>query len=237
VLADADDGLAARLLYIWPEPVPIVPLADRGDDDASRRREMLVLAARRLRALAMGTDANGTPTPRTLRFDSDARTLFDELRREAMTHARRASGLAAGWAGKNPGRALRLALVYEILTWAARDDAEPTHVSAEAVARAGAYLDYAANMLDRVTAGLALTAADADAAFLARYLLAMRPARLNERGIYQMSGFAWTRDRRRRAAALALLDHAGWIRRPAHVGPGRPRGDWEVSPRLGKVKP
>ena len=72
---------------------------------------------------------------------ADARELFDEVRREWMERARMSSGQAAGWAGKNPGRTLRLALAYEMLTWAARDDADPTHVSFEAVARAGAYLD------------------------------------------------------------------------------------------------
>ena len=38
---------------------------------------------------------------------------LDELRREAMERARSARGLAAGWHGKTPGGALRLALVFE----------------------------------------------------------------------------------------------------------------------------
>jgi hypothetical protein len=63
-------------------------------------------------------------------------------------------------------------------------------VSADAIARAGAYLDYACDMLDRVTAGLALTEPEADAAMIARHLLATRPTRLNERELYQSPGFA-----------------------------------------------
>src|ERR1700692_4585314 len=39
VLADADDGLAARFLYVSPEPTPIARLINRGDDDAGKRRE------------------------------------------------------------------------------------------------------------------------------------------------------------------------------------------------------
>jgi hypothetical protein len=35
VLADADDGLTARLVFIWPEPPPITKLSDRGDKDAA----------------------------------------------------------------------------------------------------------------------------------------------------------------------------------------------------------
>src|SRR5262249_35472365 len=122
--------------------------------------------------------------------------------------------------------------VYEMLAWVARDGIEPATVSADAVARAGGYLDYAAGMLDRVTAGLAIGQAEADAAVIARYLLTTRPKRLNERTLYQTAGYAWGRNAGRRAAALAVLDHAGWIRRPPVEGLGRPRGDWDVSPRL-----
>jgi hypothetical protein len=180
----------------------------------------------------MGADDYGVPAPLALQLDSDARALFDELRRDAMASARKAVGLAAGWHGKNPGRALRLALVYQLLAWAARDDAEPVSVSADAVARAGGYLDYAAAMLDRVAAGLAIGRAEADAAIIARHLLARGARRINERELYQTAGYHWARDRQRRAAALALLDHVGWIRRPEDTGQGRPRSDWDVSPRL-----
>jgi hypothetical protein len=196
---------------------------------------MLITAARRIRALAMGTDDHGTPAPRALRLDADARDLFDELRCDAMTRARNASGLAAGWAGKNPGRALRLALVFEMLAWTARGDAEPTSVSADSVARAGDYLDYASGMLNRVTAGLSIGRAEADAAVLARHLLAMHTTRINERELYQTAGFGWARDKKRREAALNLLERAGWIRPLNASGYGRPRGDWEVSPRLHEV--
>jgi Protein of unknown function (DUF3987) len=231
-LADADDGLTARLMYVWPDPAPITPLTDHGDADAARRQNLFVSAARRLCALAMGTGDHGTPTPRTVSLRGDARRLIDELRHEAMTRAREFSGLAAGWAGKNPGRALRLALVYELLSWATRDSAEPASVSADTVARAGEYLDYAAGMLDRVTAGLAITRPETDAASIGRHLLRTRAACLNERALYQSAGFAWARDAERLGAALALLVHAGWIRTPTAKGRGRPRSDWQVSPRL-----
>jgi hypothetical protein len=59
-----------------------------------------------------------------------------------------------------------------------------------------------------------------------------KPARLNERVLYQTAGFAWARESERRAPALAVLEKAGWIRRPGADRLGRPRGDWEVSPRL-----
>lgn len=196
-LAEADDGLCARLIYIWPEPMPIEPLKKCSDADARQRREKLVAAARHLRALKMGADEYGAPAPRALLLDANAFRLFDEQQQEAKRVARMvsSSGFSAGWHGKNPGRALRLALVFELLTWAARGDAEePASVSADAITRAGDYLDYAAAMLDRVTAGLAIGRAEADAANIARLLLATRSTRLNERELYQSAGFRWARE-------------------------------------------
>jgi hypothetical protein len=237
-LADADDGLAARLIYVWPEPSPIAPLCERGDADAAHRRTMLQRAARQLRGLLMGTDDHGTPAPRGLRLDADARSLYEEIRQDAILRARSAHGLAGGWAGKTPGRALRFALDYELLAWAARDDGapEPASVSANSMARAGEYIDYADSMLDRVLGGVAIGRAEADAAAIARHILARVPAQhrapLNERTLYQTPGYTWARDAKRRADALDVLDRAAWIRRLSAAGHGRPRGDWQVSPRL-----
>ena len=242
-LAAADDGLPERFIFIWPDPAPIAPLCERGDTDAAQRRNTLDTAATRLHALKMGADDQGDPTPIALQLDRDAFRLFDEQRQEAMWRARAASGLAAGWHGKNPGRLVRLALVFEHLAWAACDDGttEPASVSADAVARAGGYIDYAATIFERVIAGLAITRAQADAAQIARHVLAIAQAAplqtkslkpLNERTLYQMRAFSWARDRERRTEALKVMQDAGWLRPPQADGPGRPRGDWQVNPRI-----
>ncbi len=241
-LADADDGLPARFIYIWPEPAPIAPLPKGDAADAAQRRHMLEKAAHKLHVLKMGADKDGWPAPIAVQLDDDALRLFDEQRQDAMRRARAASGLAAGWYGKNPGRALRLALVFEFLAWAARDDGapEPVGVSADAVARAGGFLDYAAAMFERVIEGLAITNAQADAAQIARHVLAIARAAppherlnpLNERNLYQHRGFNWARDARRRNKAFDILYDAAWVRRPQTEGHGRPRGDWQVNPRI-----
>jgi len=149
-----------------------------------------------------------------------------------MLRACTSRGLAAGWHGKTPARALRLALVYEYLGWGHGAGCEPGAVSADAMARAAGYLDYAAAMLDRVTAWLAIGPAEADAAMIARHILATGARALNERALYQLPGWSWLRDRERRAEALRALADAGWIRPTERPGQGRPRGDWDVSPRL-----
>jgi hypothetical protein len=98
--------------------------------------------------------------------------------------------------------------------------------------RAGGYLDYLAAMLDRVTAGLAIGRDEADAAVIARHIFSIRPDSLNERILYQQPGWSWLRDRERRADAMRVLADAGWMRPALQTGSGRPRGDWQVSPRL-----
>ena len=241
-LSDTDDGLPARFIFIWPKLVPIAPLSKCSARDAADRRDTLEKAARRLQTLKMGADCHGEPTPIALRLDDKAFALFDEQRQEAMHQARAASSLAGGWHGKNPGRLLRLALVFELLAWAARYGApEPASVSADAVVRAGGFIDYAAAMFERMITGLAIGRAEADAAQIARQVLAnagAAPAKpLNERSLYQRAGFSWARDAERRADALAVLSEAAWLRRPQSDGHGRPRGDWQVNPRLVEAKP
>jgi hypothetical protein len=230
VLAGPDDGLTARILYVWPKPPPIAPL-DGEDSTAGARRHRLLSTARRLHGIAIDGDP-ANPTPCILRLEDDARWLFDELRQEAMGRARSSRGLAGGWHGKTPGRALRLALVYELLAFGGGSGPEPRSVSADAMARAAGYVDYAAAMLDRVTAGLAIRRPEADAAVIARHIRATRATALNERELYQRPGWAWLRDGERRADALRVLADSGWIRPAASSGQGRPRGAWDVSPRL-----
>ena len=183
-----------------------------------------IKAAERLHALELGADDHGAPTPLALSLDTDARKLFDEQRQETMRRARATAGLTAGWHGKNPDRLLRLALVFEHMTWAARGGVEPARVAADAVARAGGYIDYATAMFERVITGLAVTRAQKPPH--------SRLKPLNERSLYQQRGFAWARDAERRGEAFAVLRDAGWLRPPQGDGHRRPRGDWQVNPRV-----
>jgi hypothetical protein len=184
----------------------------------------------------MCVDATGEPAPALLRLDRNALALFDELRQEAMQRARSSRGLAGGWHGKTPGRAFRLALVYELLTWSAHHGSEPHAISADAMARAGGYLDYLAAMFDRTTAGLAIGRDEADAAAIARNILSTRPTTLNERALYQLPGWSWLRENGRRANAMRVLADAGWTRHATRTGMRRPRGDWQISPRLWETR-
>jgi hypothetical protein len=95
-LAGADDGLAARFAYIWPDPPPISKLSSELDEAMRDRRHRLLDAARRLHGLKMCVDPAGEAAPGLLRLDRRAHALFDELRQEAMERARSSRGLAGG---------------------------------------------------------------------------------------------------------------------------------------------
>jgi hypothetical protein len=142
----------------------------------------------------MEADSTGEPNPVRLRLDRSALALFDDLRQEAMQRARSSSGLASGWHGKTPGRALRLSLVFQLLAWSGVHGSEPRMISGDAMARAGCYLDYLAAMFDRVTAGLPIRRDEADAATTARHILSARATMLSERMLYQLPGWSWLRD-------------------------------------------
>jgi hypothetical protein len=247
VLSGSDDGLVARVLFVWSELEPIASIREFGATDAAERRVWLRAVSDNLRSLPMGQDSQGQPAPIALRLDAEAFRLFDEQRRDAMQRSRSTSGIAAGWYGKNPGRLLRLALVFELLSRAVSKDnaSEVAIVSADSLARAGAFLDYAAEMLERVLGGLAVGRAEVDAAQIARHVLAIawtaashaQLEPLNERSLYQQRGFGWARVSKRRQEAFKILTEAGWIRQAQTDVKGRPRGDWSVNPRILEATP
>ena len=233
-LTGADDGLAARFGYVWPETLPYEDLNNEHDATADKRRTLLLTAARRLHGLDWDADDRGESIPQVIPLDADGFKLLNEIRREAMAKSRAAHGLAAGWHGKTPGRVLRLALVVEHLNWSMRDEDSPPPeiVTGESVAYAGAYLDYLAAMFERVLAGLKIDATERDAAIVARLLVDEKPLKINERENYQRAGFSFLRDKETRRSVFKALSDAGLVRPSTKTGKGRKAGDWDVNPAI-----
>jgi Protein of unknown function (DUF3987) len=240
-LAGADDGLAARFLFIWPDPVQyrdltILSYQERTASEA--RAKQLVTAGQRLRSLHMGIGERGEPVPVLLELSPEAFDLLNDIRRVAHDQSRSSRGLAAGWHGKTPARALRLALVFEFLEWALGDDRTPapTVISAKSMEYAGNFLEYAGDMLDRVLAGFFVEQSDADARPIAEMLIAEKPEIVNERALSKRQGFHILRTTDRRAAAFRVLEAAGFVRPKVAKGPGRHPANWLVNPNLGGAR-
>ena len=232
-LSGADDGFAARFVYIWPELVPYAPLSTENFGVSERRRVFLLDAMRALRKLAMEESNKGNPLAVEVPLSAPALQLFEEIRETAIAKARSTKGLAAGWHGKTPARALRLALTLEYLNWATSpQNNEPAVISAEAMAWANDFLEYLEGMFERVISGLARNGVESDAAELMELIYRNKWQVINERELYQTPGLAHFRDTARRVPALKVLQRECWIRQKPASSMGRKRGDWLVNPLL-----
>jgi hypothetical protein len=230
-----DDGLSARFLYTWPEPVPVTD--GRGD----ALSPLFARAARRLRDLPWTP-----PEPLRLPFTEEARAHLLEWRREVRAMEAGAAGIVLSWTGKLPGFAVRLAVIFAHLAWTG-SEAEtpaPAEVTGDDMARALAFLsDYAAPMARRVFGEATLPDRERDARRLARWYLRQpvpRPETLNARTLRRMAEGPGMPDAERMGAALAELVELGWLRPdPAREGghTGRNRGDWAVHPAVQGWRP
>ena len=227
--ARADDGLVSRFLPVWPDPVPPVWQTTQVDE---RRVEGLL---RRLRSLSPGAGLAGRLAPVVLPLSDDAASLFAEWWPEAVTGARDASGMMAGFLGKAPGVAARLALVIELLGWAADGGAEPTTVSARSVAAALTLCaDYFTPMAERVLGDAARPPSERAAAVLLKAIQAYQARSLNRREVYRkwrVPGLSSAADV---DAALRALEESDCVRAAPATGErgGRPTGDYLVNPRV-----
>lgn len=231
VLAGDDDGLAARFLYCWPEPVP--PTRPRVKPDAA----IVVRALRRLRGLEFQSDGERR-LPVTLAVEPAALDVWQAWREEHHRATKDLSGLAAGAWGKMPGQALRIALVLELLAWAAGPDGspEPLHVSGD---RLGHALDLIENyfkpMLSRVLGEAALPQDERNAATLGRAILSRKAKQINAREVRRNWRLPGLRDAKDVMAAIGVLEDAGWL---SQLGgregnaPGRQRADFTIDPRV-----
>jgi hypothetical protein len=228
-----DDGLAARYLYSWPDPVPPKRPRVRAND------ALAVRTLRRLHALQLRKDERtGAKKPVTLPVESAALDVFQRWREEHHRGSQAASGLMASALGKMPGQALRLALVLELLWWAAGPDGvpEPGEVSAKALGAALDLIeDYFKPMLLRVLGEAALPLVDRHAAVLGRAIQSRRALVINAREVRRDWRLPGLREAGSVAAAIGALEEAGWLK---PVGgrdggsAGRQRGDYAVDPRV-----
>ena len=228
-----DDGMAARFLYTWPDSVrPIRPL-NRSDG------RLITRALGRLHKLEFQHGPEGErPQPVTLPVEPTALDVFQAWRVQHHAASQSASGLMASSLGKMPGQALRLALVLELLWWAAGPDetSEPRRVSGKALNAALELIDqYFKPMLSRVLGEAAQPQIDRHAAVLARAILGRRAERINARQVRREWRLSGLREAPTVAAAIGALEEAGWLT-PAGGREGgttgRQRSDFVVDPRV-----
>ncbi len=229
LLNDADDGLAARFLYTWPETVPPKRPKKQADNDSATK------ALQKFQNLPFTVNEKGQPVPTAISLEETVIGEFEEFRQDIHEAENTASGLYLSYVGKNGGRALRLAFILEMLWWSAgNDNYPPSRISEKALLCAqGLLTDYFDPMARRSFDNAALPVEVRNAVTIAKWLIRTKPERINSREIQRASlGGMDTADDVKEA--FEELQNAHWIEPdPANNKTGgRPRSDYLVNPKI-----
>jgi hypothetical protein len=229
IMQDADDGMLARFMWIWPEPLPFDLPQNAPDMDFP------VNAFLRLHALQMQEGPEG-PAPIMVPLAGDVLNDMRDLACDMQSRQKFAGGIMSSALGKGRGLALRLSLIFEHLWWCAEGGTRPppTTISRRAFAAAAAFVsDYAMPMAERTYGDAAAPKADRDAATLARWIVAKRPEEIQGRALQRDVRLPGLSDAGSIKAAAEVLEGAGWLLpQPKAAAAGRPRVAWPVNPAL-----
>ncbi|HZZ22833.1 MAG TPA: DUF3987 domain-containing protein [Roseiarcus sp.] len=237
------DGLLARPIYVWPRLAPLPSKeSDQNDADDISGGETYAFrkAFKALYDLPLAVDDEGVPHPAILCLASDARSPFSAAKQDCERRARLERGLVGEWLGKGPGRVLRLALTFQLMTWSLGDgDAPPTSISLDALERALRYFRYAEGMLRRTLAGLEPTRSAEDALAVARQIVKKQWPHFTNYDVGREQGFRWFRgedaeSKRRRDNALNVLMDAKAIRQDLVQTARGVIQKWAINPDLGE---
>lgn len=229
LIGSDDDGLLARFLPIWPNPVTLRrPRAASGTN-------ILTPALMRLHGLHMITDERGMTRPWLVPLSEPAKDLLDAFRQAVRDWERGAEGLLLSFIGKMPGFVLRLSLVLTYLDWAVGGDSEPLEITEADLGRAAHLLEaYLLPMARRAYADAALSKAERGARRLIVAIRAQNWPRFTSREALRLD-LPGLGTAAKLNPALALLEEGDAIRAldlaPGPQG-GRPSRAFAVNPAL-----
>lgn len=228
VMHGADDGLAARFLFVWPERPEFSRPSSSADVAAFEA------ALRRLDGLDWDRAEEGEKRPYRIPLDEAAADAFDKCQLFYREQETDAAGLLKSFIGKLPGLTLRLALAAEFARWAWEGGREPQSISVETLENvADLIADYILPMSSRVYGDAALPPVERDAATLARYIIRNKVKVVNARELRRTAKLPGLREADKTAAAIDAMVEANWLRpdpKREGGGPGRMTSDYIVNP-------
>lgn len=222
-----DDGLLARFLTVFPEPIPLSRPGVQLDNDK------LKTAFELLKGLPPAKDEYGNPHPVYLTFTNAAAEALQDFRAQCRDREVEACGLFKGYIGKLPGLAVRVACVLALLDWtvepgqACPNQIEDTHLG-RACHLVGEHLSQHAF---RAYGAAEVPLEIRNARRLAGTILKDRPRYLTIREI-QRREIGGLQTAKQIEAAFGVLEQADWVRRERQASGGRPRTKFHVNPKL-----
>ncbi|MBW6419566.1 YfjI family protein [Celeribacter sp. PS-C1] len=226
-----DDGLLARFLPIWPDPVPLRRPQIWEDEGLIDR----IFA--RLLAFDLVSDDDGETSPFFILFDEDARELMDDFRHSVREWEAEAEGLLLSFIGKLPGLTARLALVLAFLDHAAGEAKEPGEITAWEFGRAAHLVEsYFFPMARRAYADASTPKSDLAARRLVSIIREQGWRSFTARDVMRLdrAGLARKADLDPALAALEDGDCIRLVSTPAKPQGGRRRRLYAVNPALHK---
>jgi putative DNA primase/helicase len=229
---DPDDGLLARMLWAWPEPLPFRLGRDTPDATVAIDR----LDRLRLLELAPGQEKGQPACPVMVPLDRTALPMLETFGRDMQARQQQAGGLMRSAYGKGRGLALRISLVLEFLRWCAAPGwtPPPVEIGADAFADASDLVaDFFMPMAERVYGDAAAPLAERNTATLAKWILQTKPRDVHIRHLQREVRLPGLRDAQSIRRAAALLVEADWLRDPPEGGQAqRAKVAYPVNPAL-----
>ena len=230
VMREADDGLLARFMWFWPEPIPFC-IANKPPTV-----DWATCCFDRLRMLELAASANG-PQPLMVPLAADAVGRLERFGKLLQEKKEAAAGLMRSAIGKARGLTLRLSLVLDYLHWCAEDgySAPPAVITKETLLAAAKFVaEYAMPMAERTYGDAACTARDRNTATLARWIKKERPDAIHVRNMQRKIRLPGLTTADAIHAACGALIEAGWLGETESGTGFQQRGtkSYPVSPRV-----
>jgi hypothetical protein len=222
-----DDGLAARLLYAWPDPPAFRPIAERRPARDDQALDLLRSISRVARS----------PTdPLVLALDAPAAKTFDAFLADLHALLQHSEGLEADWLGKGSGTVARLAGILALLAWSGGGaGGAPGKVGAESMeAAVRLWSDFLRPHARLVFDRAGPTDGERQVRRVVRWLKANRPTEVSREDV-RRHALGRSLDAARTDGVLERLCAAGALRSKVIVFSaqgGRPARRWEVNPAL-----
>jgi hypothetical protein len=223
---DGDTALAARFLYVWPEPAGLPSLGGAGADDAG-----LVALLQKI-----ANFAGDRRTPGYIPLDAEAIQRLEELLAELRARAGATDGVEAEWIAKGVSTVVRLAGLLALMQ-RAEVEPEPDYTAVEARHLEAAYelwLGYYLPQAQAVFDRGGVVGCERAARRVARWLKRMRAPEISREDVRRQA-LCQTVNAEGAEDVLARLE-AGGVLRPLQAsgsdkgGPRRRR--WAVHPEL-----